>query len=164
MLLVGVVLHGDVKMSENNFVPGTRVVALWNDDCEYVVYDVADHYGDNDFTFLSGVVLDQPALEGHVTVQWDENDYFDYAEDGATSEAVPVDILTLESEQASLEEEFNLVSKQIDDKITEACKLIAEADAIADSLGTTLHDLEEPNSSLEGALRGAGWRTSSWHC
>ncbi|HEY5268054.1 MAG TPA: hypothetical protein VII94_02880 [Candidatus Saccharimonadales bacterium] len=157
--------NGDVKMSDNEFVPGTRVVALWDDDNgEYTAYDVADHFGDNDNTFLSGVVLEQLASEGYVVVHWDDDIDFSYEDDDATSEEVPTELLILESEQASLEEEFNATYKLIEDKLSKACELIAEADAIAETMGSSLYELDDANSSLEGAMRKAGWRTSSWHC
>ena len=165
MLLDGVVLHGDVKMTESKFVPGARVVALWDDcDFEYTTYSAPNHYGDNDFILLSGVILEGTASEGHVIVHWDDELGFDYGDDDATSEEVPTEILMLESEQAPLEEEFNKTYSQIEDKLSKACELIAEADAIAETMGTSLYELDDANSALEGAMRRAGWRTSSWHC
>lgn len=151
MHLVGAVLHGDVKMSENKFVPGALVVALWDDcDFEYTAYSAADHYGDNDFMLLSGVVLEGTASEGHVIVHWDDTLGFDYGDDDVTSEEVPTEILMLESEQAPLEEEFNKTYSLIEDKLSKACELIAEADAIAETMGTSLYELDDANSSLEG--------------
>lgn len=93
-----------------------------------------------------------------VAVEWDSGDL------------ARVNVNDIRTE-ASLEDEFKEFQESVDAKLTEAAKLIREAGQMAAQRGVDLQDYdsegEEPlfdYGQIEGAMRSAGWNTSSWHC
>jgi hypothetical protein len=93
-----------------------------------------------------------------VAVEWDSGDL------------ARVNVADIRTE-ASLEDEFNEFRELVDAKLAEAASLIREAARMAESRGKDLQDYDSENDDylfdygqIEGAMRDAGWNTSSWHC
>lgn len=93
-----------------------------------------------------------------VAVEWDSGDL------------ARVNVADIRTE-VSLEEEFNEFRELVDAKLAEAANLIREAAKMAESRGKELQDYDPDTddrlfdySQIEGAMRDAGWNTSSWHC
>jgi hypothetical protein len=71
----------------------------------------------------------------------------------------------------SLEEEFQLVQTQVNEKFEQAAALVREASALAASNGKDLQDWDSESGDplfdtyvLKQAMNAAGWNTSSWNC
>jgi hypothetical protein len=64
-----------------------------------------------------------------------------------------------------MEKEYEVVAKQIRSKLTEAGKLIKEANKMAKKTGATyLADMYDAIDPLKNAMDACGWRSSSWSC
>lgn len=71
----------------------------------------------------------------------------------------------------SMEEEFELVKNQVNDKLAVAAAAIRDAAALARNAGHTLLEAEYGGATsqfeidqIESAMDDAGWATSSWYC
>lgn len=100
---------------------------------------------------------------GKVMVKWD-NEYLNKEE----QKAVDPEHLDLEENvqklYSKLEVEFNMVEKQVKEKLREASKLILDAQKLAKKTGHKVAEMYDAVSPLENAMDAAGWRTSSWNC
>jgi hypothetical protein len=66
---------------------------------------------------------------------------------------------------SELEKEYDAVSKQIRAKLTEAGKLIKEANKMAKKAGApSLAEMYDATDPLSSAMDACGWRSSSWGC
>lgn len=148
-------------MKENNFKPGTRVLASINDE-EYGYQELIKYvYNEYSEYTISGTVLDKPSKPGRVFVAWDEEalNNFDLEKD----DDVEIDILTLESDQSEIEKEFKSVAKQVKEKVKQAAALVREANKLAQK--GHAKDLQSMGASeLISAMDDSGWRSSSWGC
>jgi hypothetical protein len=64
-----------------------------------------------------------------------------------------------------LEKEYKVVSKQVQEKMKEAAKIIRDAQKLAKKeLGTNLADMYDAYDALYSAMDASGWRTSSFGC
>lgn len=150
-------------MKKKDAKPGAQVIAslVWPDhygyEPAYVSNYIPNKYNEN---VLTGVILDKPAAEGHVVVQWDEDCDADEEE-----QEVEISVLALASQKDELEKEFEAASKEIHAKMKEAAKLVKEANKMAQKTGAPhLESMWEVTSPLVSAMDDSGWRSSSWNC
>lgn len=111
-----------------------------------------------------GSVVAELDKNGTLMVEWDAQGYYVKA----SIERVAPNVLMLEKDalqkEAQLDAEFNQLENELQNKMSEAAKLINEASKIAKSRGENLADMYEAVSPLVSAMDGAGWNTSSWGC
>lgn len=110
------------------------------------------------------VISEVPGSPGLIMVEWDGR----WQGDKTVITKVPVQNLCLETEaiqkESQLDLEFANLEAELSEKLEAAASLIAEAAKIASDHGEVLSELSEANYPLVGAMRRAGWNTSSWNC
>jgi hypothetical protein len=153
-------------MKKSDLPPGTKVLASVSDD-EYgdneLVKYYYDQYGEST---LTGTVVDNQASDlkagvKQVVVIWDENDWRD-AEEG---EIVNISMLTLESERSAIEKEFKVAAAAVKAKMTEAAKIVKEANTMAKAAhARSLESMWDACRPLVNAMDASGWNSSSWGC
>jgi hypothetical protein len=111
---------------------------------------------------VRGVVKAVSSEHGKVFVQWDSSWRKPNPE-----EVLETALLTeKEGEKilSKLEEEFNLWSKEVKEKVEVAAGLLAEAGKLAKSHGHELYGLYDIHRPLIRAMDDCGWNTSSFNC
>ncbi len=154
-------------MKKSDAKPGTKVVASYGPAFDDACYDdgtdiILYRFNEDDHGDLVGVIRSEEAAPGNVKVKWIDGMYLDDVEEEME---VPLSLLTLESDRASIEAAYKNVSKEIREKMKEAGKLVKEANSMAKKakLGP-LADLYDAVSPLVDAMDNSGWRSSSWGC
>lgn len=165
MMAVGNLLLLDVKM-ENKFKVGDRVVAYIRYDSsydDYIMCQFRHDYEDEEHGIGHGTITE--VSDKRVTVNWDEDEENDIVEN--LLDFCKPELLLLESELpdkiSKLEQEYQAIQESLKDKVKLAAKTIAEADAIARSVGMSLSETEF-SYDLYRAMSGAGWQMSSIGC
>jgi hypothetical protein len=152
-------------MKKSDATPGTKVLASYAGAYdEYSDEQITEYrYDEDEYGDLVGVIRSKEASPGHVWVKWIEGEYVGHLDEDEME--VDLKLLVLQSDKASIEQEFKNVSKEIKEKMKEAGKLVKEANALAKkaSLGP-LANLYDASSPLVDAMDNAGWRSSSWGC
>jgi hypothetical protein len=153
-------------MKKSDLPPGTKVLASISDD-EYGDNELVKYYYDqyNEST-LTGTVVDNQASDlkagiKQVVVIWDENDWRE-SEEG---EIVNISLLTLETERSTVEKEFKAAAIAVKAKMTEAAKLVKEANTLAKTAhAKSLESMYDACRPLIYAMDSSGWNSSSWGC
>jgi hypothetical protein len=164
---------------KKTFTVGQRVGCALDAGCNFtakVRYD--GNYGEDPGPAFGKVT--EVLRNGKVVVLWDDdylNDHdvrFDEKtgqEKSSTAKGITMDtkLLLPEAEMkakfSELEKEYEKVAVQIRSKLTEAGKLIKEANKMAKKAGVdSLAAMYDATSPLESAMDACGWRTSSWGC
>ncbi len=151
-------------MKKSDLPPGTKVLASLSDieygDSELVKY-YYDQYGEST---LTGTVVDNQASDlkagaKQVVVIWDVNDW-DFEE-----QIVNISLLTLETERSTIEKEFKAATLAVKAKVTEAAKLVKEANTLAKAAhAKSLESMYDACVPLINAMDASGWNSSSWGC
>jgi hypothetical protein len=113
---------------------------------------------------IVGPVSTHPSLGEVVIVEWYDNNIQKITTRSLLTEyeADQFDEKTLAAE-AKLESEWSAVEAKVRAKVDAAAKLIGEAGKMANEVDRVLAGMDI-GSSLENAMKSAGWNTSSWSC
>lgn len=153
-------------MKKSDLTPGTKVLVSIDNNYDSDTYEEfvpfylnKDAYDDDD-TYLIGTVLDKPSDSNKVWVSFPENDLGVLSE-----EEVECNVLSLESDLAKLEAEFEAYSKEIKEKVKAAAALLKEANTLAKKAHVkNLSEMYDAVAPLINVMDSSGWNSSSWGC
>jgi hypothetical protein len=155
-----------MKKVSKDFKVGDRVARFeqqYNDNDEPIKprFD-AENYPI--FGVITGVIFNSAPAQ--VVVKWDPPEWD--RKRVMDPKIVPAKDLQLEAplkaSWSKMEAEFELLEKQVADKLKEAGKLLREANKIAKKSGRDLAEMYNAIDPLYSAMDACGWRTSSFSC
>lgn len=107
----------------------------------------------------SGAVTDVSA-QGKIFVTWDNR----YVKDSVHDASQLISEEEAHQKWDALEKEWDDLSSQVKQLLTDAQTIVEKASVLADSKGFEIKDLHDANSPMYSMIRLAGWRTSSLGC
>lgn len=127
------------------YLDGNVLVEFWGSG-----YDEELH--EDDFEYKPGGRLWKEKIR-----RYQEDELFSLEEGHA-------ELRRLNSIKDKMNEDFEVVRKQIQAKMNQAADLVKAASALAEPLGKTFYDLRDEGMSLYHALKDGGWRHSHMQC